>query len=60
MDLSHPDAAVVMRRIIVDHINTGLQHPVPAVRRQAIALATEMDVAGLNVDQDLAALKAQR
>jgi len=39
-----------MRRIVVDHICTGLRHPDDAVVRQARALATEMDAAGLNVD----------
>lgn len=61
MDPLHADQqVVVMRRIIVDHIHTGLNHPSPAVRRQAISLATEMDVAGLNVNKDVAALKAMR
>lgn len=61
MDPLYADQQVaVMRRIIVDHIHTGLNHPSAAVRRQAVALATEMDVAGLNVDQEVAALKAMR
>lgn len=58
MDSSYPitSAERVMRRIVVDHIHTGLHHPAPAVQRQAIALATEMDAAGLNVDREVAAL----
>lgn len=57
-----PDAATrgeledqlgVWRRTVVDHIVTGLAHPDPAVRTQAKALQTELDVAGLNVDADI-------
>ncbi|MGW2371769.1 hypothetical protein [Kitasatospora sp. NPDC001683] len=47
--------ADTFRRVVVDHIVTGLSHPSGAVRNQALALATEMDAAGLNVDPDVKA-----
>jgi DNA-binding NarL/FixJ family response regulator len=50
-------SAAVMRRIIVDHVRTGLDHPNPAAVRQARALATEMDVAGLGIDHEIRPLQ---
>lgn len=53
-DLHHAVAVVAtLRRIIVDHVVTGLAHPDPAVVRQARALATEMDAAGMNIDLEV-------
>jgi DNA-binding NarL/FixJ family response regulator len=52
-------SAAAMRRIIVDHVRTGLHHPHPAVVRQARALATEMDVAGLSIDHEIGPPPAQ-
>lgn len=45
----------VWRRVVVDHIATGVQHPDPAVRTQARSLMTELDCAGLNIDADVRA-----
>jgi hypothetical protein len=59
-DLQHVirDLATI-RRVVVDHIFTGLNHPDPVAVRQARALATEMDAAGLNVDREVDALSAE-
>ncbi|MFJ6215112.1 hypothetical protein ACIQGZ_17510 [Streptomyces sp. NPDC092296] len=59
--LSLADASLeTMRRVVVDHIHTGLHHPDAAVQRQARALATEMDASGLNVDRLVDAMDEPR
>jgi len=60
-DLHHTVSVVAtLRRIIVDHVATGLAHPDPAVVRQARALATEMDTAGLNIDLEVDAAEVSQ
>jgi hypothetical protein len=59
-DTTRPEADLAAwRRVVVDHIVTGLAHPDEAVQRQALVLQTELDVADLNVDADVKAARTR-